>query len=149
MHVEWFVDELGPPERVTLNVSFGPVQERLGTDAGNVLAPVDVSLMDGPQNPAWGRLLGEDGAAFELRGAPLIGRGEPASLLLSDPTVSTRHARLVREASGRVFLEDLGSANGTWVNGQEVDRVVRLRHSDRVEFGDRVFRFEEVSAGTP
>jgi len=53
-------------------------------------------------------------------GEVLIGRGHDSRLMLQDPRVSTRHA-IVRRQGGKVTVEDLGSANGTLVNGAAVD----------------------------
>lgn len=61
----------------------------------------------------------------------LIGRGSRCNLVLDDPTVSRRHAELQREDQGWL-LTDLGSTNGTWVNGWRVDRAF-------VHDGDRIF----------
>lgn len=54
---------------------------------------------------------------------------------LDDRNVSRRHARLVR-ASGALFIEDLGSLNGTRVNGERISGRRRLREGDLVEIGD-------------
>lgn len=53
-----------------------------------------------------------------------------------DDSVSRRHARFIRTSSGRVLVEDLGSANGTYVNGVAVTQAVELRHGDLVQIGD-------------
>ncbi len=51
----------------------------------------------------------------------LIGRGSDCDVRLDDPLASRRHCRLERLGE-EVFLVDLGSANGTWIDGQQVDR---------------------------
>ena len=50
------------------------------------------------------------------------------------PTV---HARLFRRGEG-LYVEDLGSRNGTFVNGEQVQSPHRLRKGDRVQFGETV-----------
>ncbi len=63
-----------------------------------------------------------------------IGRIAGCDLILPDPAVSKEHARIEvrREA---VFLEDLGSTNGTWVNGRRLGRTpVAVNDGDRVDF---------------
>ena len=62
-----------------------------------------------------------------------IGRGEGCDLVLGDQTVSRRHAQLSRTSVGWL-LSDLGSTNGTRVNGWRVKQV-RLRPGDRVQVG--------------
>jgi hypothetical protein len=70
----------------------------------------------------------------------VIGRGADADLRLSDTGVSRRHAELHVDPDD-VTLVDLGSTNGTSVNGRRVDRA-RLRDGDRISLGatDIVFR---------
>ena len=58
--------------------------------------------------------------------------------MFADPTVSARHARLSWEKGGTV-VEDLGSANGTFVRGKRIERA-RIRPGDELrDVGDRVF----------
>ncbi len=53
---------------------------------------------------------------------------------LSSPLVSRVHAR-VRADDGRVLIEDAGSKNGTWVNGERIEQPVELGDGDEVAFG--------------
>lgn len=73
---------------------------------------------------------------FELNGAEtLIGRSPAAQIQLAGPYVSGRHALVAR--AGKSFqIEDLGSVNGTLVNGQEIHSVVSLQPNDRIEIGE-------------
>ena len=76
--------------------------------------------------------------------APLmsIGRSEDSALRLVDGVPSRHHAQLSSDAGG-VFIEDLGSTNGTFVNGQRLDASVRrkLAAGDRVRFDVEEFEF--------
>lgn len=78
--------------------------------------------------------------ALELDWPPgeerLIGREDGLAMRLADPNASRRHARLSREGDG-VFLLDLGSRNGTFVNGRRVQST-RLAMGDIVRIGDSV-----------
>jgi hypothetical protein len=67
-----------------------------------------------------------------------IGRDRECDLLIEDLTVSRMHARLERTADGWL-LADLGSTNGTRLNGWRVRRPDRVRAGDRVTFGSAVF----------
>jgi pSer/pThr/pTyr-binding forkhead associated (FHA) protein len=67
-----------------------------------------------------------------------IGREPDCDLLIGDLTVSRKHARLERAAEGWL-LTDLGSTNGTRLNGWRIREPVRLRAGDRVAFGSAVF----------
>lgn len=73
-------------------------------------------------------------------GRVTVGRGSGCDILLHDPQVSRRHATL-EARDGHLLLEDLGSSNGTLVNGQRVERR-RLRAGDRVAMGQTVLRVE-------
>ena len=67
-----------------------------------------------------------------------IGRERECDLLIEDLTVSRMHARLERAAEGWL-LTDLGSTNGTRLNGWRIREPVRVRAGDRVAFGSAVF----------
>jgi len=85
------------------------------------------------------RLIPADGSApFELtRDVVLVGRGEDCDLRVEHKSVSKRHCVLVR-TDGLVLLRDLGSTNGTRVNGTRVRRAALLPH-DQIAFAN--FRF--------
>jgi hypothetical protein len=67
-----------------------------------------------------------------------VGRGGGCALVLSDDTyVSQLHARLFQQ-NGEGYVEDLGSTNGTYVNGKQITGVTRLKRGDQVQFGQTV-----------
>jgi two-component system cell cycle response regulator len=66
-------------------------------------------------------------------GESVIGRGTAATIRLGDDGISRRHARVIAE-NNTVRIEDLGSSNGTLVNGNLVKEVV-LRDGDKIQFG--------------
>src|SRR3954470_22550174 len=72
-------------------------------------------------------------------GPVLIGRSRRCDFVVADPSVSRRHALLLRSRDGWT-LYDLGSTNGTRVNGWRVERAV-LRAGDEVELGAMRLRF--------
>jgi predicted component of type VI protein secretion system len=72
-----------------------------------------------------------------------IGRDLGNDIVINDPEVSRRHARMVKQAGGYV-VEDMGSTNGTTVNGQRLTGPHLLRDGDVVTLGENVrFIFEE------
>ena len=79
-----------------------------------------------------------EGARAELVDAPLlIGRGPDAAIRLDDDYVSTRHARIGR-SEDTWYVEDLGSTNGTYLNGERL-RVARpVVKGDRIQLGKTV-----------
>jgi hypothetical protein len=83
-----------------------------------------------------GGTLAVGGVEHRLDGVLSIGRDAANALVLEDTTVSREHARL-EFADGRWLLEDLGSANGTFVNGERIPFGARrpLRHGDRIGVG--------------
>ncbi|MEZ4451918.1 MAG: FHA domain-containing protein [Nannocystaceae bacterium] len=87
------------------------------------------------------------GKVFTLREAEaLIGRDDDAAIQLRDRGVSRRHAKLVRASDEIVNILDLGSTNGTFVNGVRIDLSL-LREGDRVHVGpDAILRFSYVEA---
>lgn len=80
---------------------------------------------------------GED---FPLQGEVLVGRKDDCDLVVSEGHPSRHHARLVVDADG-VLLVDLGSANGTFVNGRKIDGEQRLVSGDRVAFDAATYTF--------
>ncbi|MEL7667473.1 MAG: FHA domain-containing protein [Actinomycetota bacterium] len=74
------------------------------------------------------------GVSVPLGGPVLIGRSPDADLVIADDFVSSTHARVSTTESGPV-LEDLGSTNGTLLNGQPVTRPMPLGPGDAIELG--------------
>ena len=81
---------------------------------------------------------------FAIRdGATSIGRSSASDIILkSDDYASGRHAQLTRHG-GLLYVEDLGSTNGTFVNGRKTVGATPLRHGDSVRVGSTTFRYEE------
>jgi pSer/pThr/pTyr-binding forkhead associated (FHA) protein len=85
----------------------------------------------------------EAGESFETAPVPLtIGRaGDNAVVLARDDFASARHARVEAQRDG-LWIIDLGSTNGTFVNGDRIDGRRRLRDGDVVRVGDTELRVE-------
>jgi adenylate cyclase len=96
------------------------------------------------------RLVSQDGTkSYDLRdGVPLIvGRAPTCDLPVFDPTISRRHAELTSDG-GAVVVRDLGSSNGTFVNGVKTSNAL-LAISDTVAFGKVSFKLASFAAPTP
>src|SRR5690348_4517413 len=81
------------------------------------------------------------GSAYDLSEGALLGRGDGADIRLEDAFASTRHARLVPEGDV-IVLEDLGSTNGTYLNGEPLRGPQPLHVGDQIKIGDSEFTFE-------
>lgn len=82
---------------------------------------------------------------LEGRGPWSIGRSEENDIVVQDPNVSRRHARLSRSENGFV-IEDLGSTNGTLLDGAPIDRE-RIESGDELTFGGATARFVRRTNG--
>ena len=78
----------------------------------------------------------------------VIGReAEGDGRLDGEPALSRRHARVFRRADGTLAIEDLGSLNGTHVNGERIGSAVTLEPGDEVRLGETVLVVAD--AGSP
>jgi hypothetical protein len=77
-------------------------------------------------------------------GEQSIGRSPECDLMIDDPLISRQHARIWWDGNAAIF-EDLGSRNGSRVNGQLVRQRTQLEHGDRVQVGSREMIFNQDS----
>jgi pSer/pThr/pTyr-binding forkhead associated (FHA) protein len=84
-------------------------------------------------------VLDDDTYPLEGRGPWTVGRSQENDIVVPDPNVSRRHARLSRADNGFV-VEDLGSTNGTLLDGAPIDRE-RIESGDELTFGQITARF--------
>ena len=94
------------------------------------------------------RLVSSSGEqAFELQNGRslLVGRGLSSDIAIYDPTISRRHAELTVGSDG-VQVKDLGSSNGTCINGNRVSSG-RLQPNDSITFGKVQFLLKELKTG--
>lgn len=116
-----------------------------GTGFTEAVRPID----DRPRNPYEEdviRLVATggpfDGRIYDIPMTELgVGRAVDNDLILDDPSLSRKHARIRRAGPGRIELEDLGSSNGTFVNGRRVGKG-NAGAGDTVRFGDLIFRVQ-------
>jgi hypothetical protein len=112
--------------------SYAPYGQQAGYPQGGMPS------QGGPGRNA--RLVSNDGRTYPLSvGSTVIGRGDQANLRLPDVGISRRHARLDFDG-GQVVLTDLGSTNGTSVNGQRVSAVA-LNPGDMIQLGTTTLTF--------
>src|SRR5262249_50430759 len=83
------------------------------------------------------------GQTVDLRGdVVVLGRHPGCDIRVPDETVSRRHARIIVQGDG-YFVEDLGSRNGTYLNGCPVTSPARLSHLDRISIFDTTIEFHD------
>ena len=77
------------------------------------------------------------GLDFTVTDATVVGRSPEADIVIDDPYASEFHLRLVASDNG-LTLHDLGSTNGTYLNGRRVTAPAELRRGDAVQVGKTV-----------
>jgi hypothetical protein len=116
-------------------------------DLGRPAGEGAVESSDGAR-PYTGRLVVERGSGLavgaEFGVGPGLGIGRAAAndIRIDDSYASSRHARLY-DREGVVYIEDMNSTNGTYVNGRRLGAQQVLHPSDRIRIGDTEFRFEQ------
>jgi len=77
----------------------------------------------------------EVGKTFDLSKNPIIGRDAECDIVLSEPTISRKHAR-IQFIDNKLSVIDVGSRSGTRVNGKIIDKPTPLKDSDKIQLGD-------------
>jgi hypothetical protein len=83
------------------------------------------------------------GLSFGLGGPFVLGRALESDIAVVSPHVSRQHARF-EVVDEQLYVEDLGSSNGTVVNGRAIDGRQPLRHEDEIRFHDIIFKVSEA-----
>jgi len=81
----------------------------------------------------------KEGSIIPIRSDLSIGRKDNNSIILSDQHVSGNHAKIVVRNNG-LFLEDLNSTNGTYLNGSKISSRIKLSNKDEIQVGTAVFK---------
>jgi DNA-binding winged helix-turn-helix (wHTH) protein len=98
-------------------------------------------VVPAPDGVAW--LVGKTGELALHPGENIVGREGPGVILVASTTVSRRHVRIAIQDDGAV-IEDLGSKNGTWLNGSPVATAMPLADGDRLRVGSVPFIFRRL-----
>ena len=80
------------------------------------------------------------GMEYEIGSGAILGRGQKAESRIDDTVMSARHARFTRQG-GVIVVEDLGSTNGTFLNGELLGGPQPLHPGDRLELGESDFTY--------
>jgi FHA domain len=82
------------------------------------------------------------GTAFDVGRGATLGRSDGADINVNDPFASSAHARIF-ERGDFMYLEDMGSTNGTYLNGRQIRTAERLKVADVIRIGDTEYRYQE------
>ncbi|HEY6318435.1 MAG TPA: FHA domain-containing protein [Acidimicrobiia bacterium] len=125
---------LGDADETTASLGLLEDRQELEAQLGDLLSelPADTGMLVVRRGP-------NAGSTFALDTDSSIGRHPDSDLFLDDVTVSRRHA-VVRRTEGGYEITDVGSLNGTYVNGERID-AVPLEDMDEVQIGRFVLVF--------
>ena len=84
----------------------------------------------------------EPGTEFEIGESATMGRSPNADVPIEDPFASSAHARIFPRGQF-MYIEDMGSTNGTYLNGRQLRRPEQLKVADTVRIGETEYRYEE------
>jgi hypothetical protein len=82
----------------------------------------------------------EPGAGWQIVGGVTLGR--TAEIKVEDQFASSSHARVFSRGDS-MYLEDMGSTNGTYLNGRQISAAERLKVGDVIRIGDSEYRYQE------
>lgn len=110
-----------------------PARERSGYDLRQGIRPrlVVVAAMNF-----------QPGHEFEIGESATMGRSQNAEVPIEDPFASSAHARIFPRGQF-MYIEDMGSTNGTYLNGRQLRRPEQLKTADVIRIGETEYRYEE------
>ena len=84
----------------------------------------------------------EPGTSWNIGSGAMMGRSDGAEIRVEDPFASSAHARIFTRGDF-MYVEDMGSTNGTYLNGRQLRAVERLKIGDVIRIGDSEYRYQE------
>jgi pSer/pThr/pTyr-binding forkhead associated (FHA) protein len=84
----------------------------------------------------------EPGSTFDVGHGATLGRSDGADIRVDDPFASSAHARIFSRGDF-MYVEDMGSTNGTYLNGRQLRGAERLKVADLIRIGDSEYRYQE------
>ena len=133
--------EKGAPQDTSGQTRIFRTEESSGgeIDQGTATISADEARRHGLAREIVEVVLGDEKYQLEGRGPWSVGRSQENDIVINDPNVSRKHARISRADNGFV-VEDLGSTNGTLLDGAPIDRE-RIEGGDELTFGQSTARF--------
>jgi pSer/pThr/pTyr-binding forkhead associated (FHA) protein len=150
------VEDMGSSNGVLVNGTkiSGPTEVPAGSEfqIGEFTVKITSQEPEVPEGPL-GTLTGQNGTFLDKvlpvkAGDNVVGRGSECDVFVADGSISRKHA-IMSVAGDKITVRDMGSANGTFVNGQKIQDITQLRHGEVVRFGSLSFRLDlaNVAAG--
>ncbi|MEW5788670.1 MAG: adenylate/guanylate cyclase domain-containing protein [Pseudomonadota bacterium] len=99
------------------------------------------------QWPAW--LEAPEGRPIPIRTTCVLGRASECDVVIADPKISRHHSMIQRQHDGEYWLVDMGSSNGTYLEGRKLNQAVRLKDGHRIRLGNVEYRFRLAKAARP
>jgi hypothetical protein len=84
----------------------------------------------------------QPGTVFDISRGAVLGRADSADIPVDDPFASSAHARIFPRGDF-MYIEDMGSTNGTYLNGRQLRSEERLKVADVIRIGDSEYRYQE------
>ena len=84
----------------------------------------------------------DPGAVIDVSDGATLGRADSADIHVEDPFASSVHARIFAR-NGFMFVEDMGSTNGTYLNGRQLRKAEQLKPADKIRIGDSEYSYQE------
>jgi hypothetical protein len=84
----------------------------------------------------------QPGTTFEIGNGVTLGRADSSDIRVDDPFASSAHARIFQRGEF-LYIEDMGSTNGTYLNGRQLRSAERLKPADLIRIGDTEYRYGE------
>jgi pSer/pThr/pTyr-binding forkhead associated (FHA) protein len=138
-HLEIFVDVEG-------NVFLTDLESKFGTKVNGKLINDSIELNPfdevtiGDQIPFnWKKYVEKD-----QKNTITVGRSQKNDVILNLPYVSEHHLQLFRDKDGNVFITDLDSVEGTFINGVRLNGIALLNQKDKVKVGAEIFHWTKL-----
>jgi hypothetical protein len=131
--------EKGAPQDTSGQTRIFRTEESAGVDQGTAAISAEEARRHGLAREIVELVLGDEKHPLEGRGPWSVGRSQENDIVINDPNVSRKHARISHTDNG-FLVEDLGSTNGTLLDGAPIDRE-RIEGGDELTFGQSTARF--------
>ena len=117
----------------------------MSTETKEPATPQTIVATSAANSPAWLELPG--GAKFSIQSACSIGRSSSSQVALKDEKISRCHALINARLENEYWLSDLGSSNGTYLNGGRLAQAVRIYDQDQIRVGHQIFDLPPARRG--